>query len=151
MINGAHAIIYSTDADADRAFLKDLLATPSADAGGGWLILGLPPAEIAVHPAEAGGRQELYLMCADVNALVASLAARGVPCAPVSDQRWELLTEVTLPSGAKLGVYEPRHARPAAAEAPRAARTVRKEKAAKRKPPAAKKKAGKKKAGKKRR
>ena len=74
-----------------------------------------------------------------------------IACAPVSDQRWGLLTEVTLPSGAKLGVYEPRHARPAAAEAPRAARTVRKEKAAKRKPPAAKKKAGKKKAGKKRR
>jgi catechol 2,3-dioxygenase-like lactoylglutathione lyase family enzyme len=125
MINGAHVIIYSQDADADRAFLQEVLGLTGVDAGGGWLIFGLPPAEVAVHPADEGGRQELYLMCEDVAGLVATLSARDVPCAPITDQRWGLLTEVTLPSGAKLGVYEPRHARPAppraAGAAPRAA------------------------------
>jgi hypothetical protein len=142
MINGAHAIIYSRDAEADRAFLREVLKFPSVDAGGGWLIFALPPAEIAVHPAgDDGGRQELYLMCEDIGALVAELGARDVSCAPVTDQRWGLLTEVTLPSGARLGVYEPRHARPAPPAARRSAPSTPKPKAARRRP-AARPKAG---------
>jgi hypothetical protein len=137
MIDGAHAIIYSKDADADRSFLRDVLKFSGVDVGGGWTIFGLPPAEIAVHPAEESGAQEVYLMCDDVNALVAELAARGVACSPVSDQRWGLLTHVTLPGGGTLGVYEPRHARPAAAASPE--RKAAKPRAAKRK--AAKRKA----------
>jgi len=111
MITGAHSILYSTNPDADRAFLREVLGLPHVDVGGGWLIFGLPPAEVAVHPAD-GNRHELYLLCDDVAAFVAEMAARNVACAPVTDQRWGLLTEVTLPGGGKLGVYEPRHARP---------------------------------------
>src|SRR5579863_7190137 len=111
MLTGAHAIIYSKDPEADRAFLREVLGLPHVDVGGGWLIFGLPPAELAVHPAEQSGRHELYLMCDDVAAFVAQMQARQVPCGPVSDQRWGLLTEVALPGGGTLGVYEPRHAR----------------------------------------
>lgn len=121
MINGAHAIIYSKDADADRAFLREVISLPSVEVGGGWLIFGLPPAEVAVHPTEGEGRHELYFMCPDVDAFVEAMAARGVTCSPVSDQGWGRLTSVTLPGGSELGVYEPRHERPpiAAAPAPR--------------------------------
>ena len=112
MLTGAHAIIYSSDAEADRAFLRDVLKLGSVDAGGGWLIFALPPAEIAVHPGAENGRHELYLMCADVAAFVGEMKQHGVSCSSVSDQRWGLLTEVTLPGGGKLGVYQPRHARP---------------------------------------
>jgi hypothetical protein len=125
MITGAHAIVYSKDPEADRTFLRDVLGLPHVDVGGGWLIFGLPPAEVAVHPAEESGRQELYLMCDDVAALVAELAARNVACGPVSDQRWGLLTEVALPGGGKLGVYQPRHVRPPQHAAPSVARKAR--------------------------
>jgi hypothetical protein len=111
MITGAHSIIYSRDTDADRAFLRDVLQLSSVDAGGGWLIFGLPPAELAVHPAEHA-RHELYLMCDDVATFVREMAERNIACAPVTDQRWGLLTEVSLPGGGKLGVYQRRHARP---------------------------------------
>ena len=111
MITGAHSIIYSRDTDADRAFLRDVLHLPHVDVGGGWLIFELPPAELAVHPAEHA-RHGLYLMCDDVAAFVRAMAARNIACAPVTDQRWGLLTEVTLPGGGKLGVYQPLHARP---------------------------------------
>jgi hypothetical protein len=113
MINGAHVILYSTNADADRAFLKDTLKLAHVDVGHGWLIFALPPAEIAVHPG-ATESHELFLMCDDVNALVRDMTAKGIACSPVTDQRWGLLTELTLPGGGKLGVYEPRHARPKA-------------------------------------
>jgi catechol 2,3-dioxygenase-like lactoylglutathione lyase family enzyme len=112
MLTGAHSIIYSTDADADRAFLRDVLGLKGVDAGGGWTIFGLPPAEVAVHPGEKDDGHELYLMCDDVAAFVAEMKAKGVACGPVQDLRWGRLTEVTLPGGGKLGVYEPRHARP---------------------------------------
>lgn len=112
MITGAHSIIYSTNAEADRAFLRDVLGLRGVDVGGGWLIFGLPPSEVAVHPGERDAGHELYLLCDDVAAFVADMQARGVPCTPVADRRWGLLTEVTLPGGGKLGVYEPRHARP---------------------------------------
>lgn len=112
MINGAHAILYSTDAEADRAFLKDVLGLPHVDVGEGWLIFALPPAEVAVHPAEESDRHELYLMCEDVEAFVAAMGERRLECDPVQDLGWGRLTRVRLPGGGKLGVYEPRHARP---------------------------------------
>jgi catechol 2,3-dioxygenase-like lactoylglutathione lyase family enzyme len=117
MITGAHAILYSTDPEADRAFLRDVLGLTGVDAGGGWLIFGLPPAEVAVHPAETSGQQELYLICDDVEAFVADVRGRGIACGPIEEQRWGRITRVTLPGGGGLGVYEARHARPAAAEA----------------------------------
>ena len=110
MIIGAHAILYSTDAQRDRAFLRDLLGTTAVDAGGGWLILALPPAEIAVHPGDGPARYELYLMCDDIDATVAELHARGVVVeGAVSDERWGRLATIRLPGGGALGVYEPRH------------------------------------------
>ena len=109
MINGAHAILYSHDADATRATLARILGTRSVDADG-WPILALPPAEIAVHPAEEGGRAELYLLCDDVAATVAALRAEGIEVArPITDQGWGLLTAITLPGGVELGLYQPRH------------------------------------------
>ena len=116
MITGAHSIIYSKDAEADRAFLRDVLKFPFVDVGHGWLIFGLPPAEVAVHPSEANDRHEFYLMCDDVEAVVAELSARGTECTPVQNLGWGLLTQITLPGGGKLGVYQPRHARPEAAK-----------------------------------
>ncbi len=108
MIFGAHLVLYSTDAEADRAFIADVLGFDSVDAGGGWLIFGLPPAEAAVHPAEAPAA-ELYLMCDDLEAEVRALAQRGVVCAAVEDARWGTITKIALPSGAKVGLYQPRH------------------------------------------
>ena len=108
MITGAHVIVYSRDADADRAFFRDVLEYPHVDVGGGWLIFKLPPGEVAVHPSE-GASHELYLMCDDVNTTVEQLAAKGVSCGPVSDQGWGLLTSIRLPGGGELGLYEPRH------------------------------------------
>src|SRR5215472_10333015 len=115
MIIGAHSIIYSRDPDADRAFLRDVLRLEHVDVGGGWLIFGLPPAEVAIHPTEAAednNLHELYLMCDDVEAFVAEMSRQRIICGPVQDLRWGRLTQLTLPGGVKLGVYEPRHARP---------------------------------------
>ena len=110
MITGAHAILYSTDAAADRAFLRDLLGTTTEDAGGGWIILALPPAEIAVHPTDGPVRHELYLMCDDIDATVAELGNRGVGVeGGISDEGWGRIATVRLPGGGALGVYEPRH------------------------------------------
>jgi hypothetical protein len=112
MIHGAHVILYSKNPEADRAFFKDVLKYPYADAGHGWLIFALPPTEIALHPADGGERHELYLMCDDVQAFMREMAAKNMACAPVQEQRWGLLTSLSLPGGGKLGVYEPRHASP---------------------------------------
>jgi len=110
MIIGAHAILYSTDADRTRGFLHDVLGLPSVDAGGGWLIFGLPPAEVAVHPTEGDSRQELYLMCDDIETTVADLRSKGAEVSrPVTDQGWGLLTSLRLPGGVDLGLYQPRH------------------------------------------
>ena len=109
MINGAHVILYSGDAEADRAFIRDTLGFPGIDAGGGWIVAKLPPAEVAVHPTDDAPKHEVYLMCDDIEKLRADLGARGVECGIVSDEGWGLLTSVTLPSGADLGIYEPRH------------------------------------------
>jgi hypothetical protein len=112
MITGAHAILHSRDAEADRAFLRDVLGFTSVDAGQGWLIFGLPPSELAVHPGEKSLHQ-LYLLTDDVMKLTKDLAGRGVTCGPVLDRGWGLLTELPLPGGGVLGVYQPRHPRPA--------------------------------------
>ncbi len=110
MIRGSHVILYSADAEADRAFLRDVLGLASVDSGGGWLIFQLPPAEVAVHPADTSGATELYLVCDDVEATVADLTGRGVAIeGPVSDQGWGRLVTITLPGGGRLGIYEPRH------------------------------------------
>ena len=114
MLIGAHSILYSTNAEADRTFLKDVIGLTSVDVGRGWLIFGLPPAEVAVHPGESNGEYGFYLMYDDVAAFVADMKKRGVECGQIEDQGWGLLTHVVLPGGGKLGVYQPRHARPAA-------------------------------------
>ena len=112
MIVGAHSIVYSKNPAADRAFFRDALGLPSVDVGEGWLIFGLPPAEVAVHPSSENDVHELYLMCDDVTGFVGGMKKRGIDCGPVMDRGWGLLTEVKLPGGGKLGVYQPRHARP---------------------------------------
>jgi len=109
MIYGSHVVVFSSDADADRAFLQDVFGFEYVDAGGGWLIFGLPPAELAVHPADAPGA-ELYFMCDDLAAEVQRLEARGVRCTPVEEARWGSITKVELPGGGEVGVYEPKHA-----------------------------------------
>lgn len=114
MITGAHSIIYSTDAEADRKFLRDVLKLTHVDVGHGWLIFGLPPAEVAVHPSEKNDMHEFYLMCDDVAAFVTEMTKHQVPCDPVHDEGYGLFTQLTLPGGGKLGVYQPRHARPKA-------------------------------------
>ena len=112
MITGAHTIIYSKDSEADREFLRDLFDFPTVDVGGGWLIFGLPPAEVAVHPSDNNDVHEFYLICDDVEAFVATMAERDVVCETIQDQGWGLLTHVSLPGGGRLGVYQPRHERP---------------------------------------
>ena len=112
MIIGSHSIIYSKNPDADRAFLRDVLRLTNVDVGGGWLIFGLPPAEVAVHPSDKNDVHEFYLMCDDVEAFIAEMKKSGIACGPAQNLGWGLLTSVTLPGGGKLGVYQPRHARP---------------------------------------
>ena len=112
MIIGAHAIIYSKDAEADREFLRDVLKFPSTDAGQGWLIFGLPPSELAVHPSADDDHHELFLMCDDITGFTRSLREKEVECSPVREERWGSLTRVSLPGGGKLGVYQPKHPRP---------------------------------------
>lgn len=116
MIQGVHALIYTSQAEAVRTFLRDVLGFPSVDAGQGWLIFALPPAELGVHPveghaaAEAEGGCELHLMCDDVHATMAELAAKGVEFTrPVTDAGYGLVTAIRLPGGGELGLYEPRH------------------------------------------
>ena len=135
MIVGAHSIIYSKQPAADRAFFRDALGLPSVDVGEGWLIFGLPPAEVAVHPSSENDVHELYLMCDDVTGFfMAPMKKRDITCGPVLDRGWGLLTEVRLPGGGKLGVYQPRHARPGAMSAskPPRRKAARAKKAAKR-------------------
>jgi hypothetical protein len=110
MIGGVHTIFYSKQADVVRAFFREVLEFPSVDAGRGWLIFAVPPAELAVHPSEERGHHELYLMCADVQAEVARLQAKGVEFPePIKDQGWGLLTKLKLPDGETLGLYQPKH------------------------------------------
>ncbi len=112
MITGAYSIIYSTDPEADRSFMRDVLQCPPVDAGGGWLIFSLPTAEVAVHPADNNGIHELYLMCDDIFALREELSGQNVLCSRVEEFPWGQMIRVTLPGGGSLGIYQPRHARP---------------------------------------
>ena len=112
MLIGSHSIIYSKNAEADRAFLRDVLKLTHVDVGQGWLIFGLPPSEVAVHPGEKNNVHEFYLMCDDVEAFIAEMKKNKIACGPVHNQGWGMLTQVTLPGGGKLGVYQPRHGRP---------------------------------------
>ena len=136
MIIGAHSIIYSKQPVADRSFLRDVLGFPNVDAGDGWLIFGLPPSELAVHPAEENDVHEFYLLCDDVKTFIADMKKRKVTCEPVQSLGWGLLTQLRLPGGGRLGVYEPRHARPRPMGSRRPARTAARAKksAAKRRP-----------------
>lgn len=110
MLTGAHAILYTADADADRAFFRDLLKFPSVDAGGGWLVFALPPTELACHPTDGPPSHELYLMCDDVHATVETLKAGGVEFTEeISDQGWGLMTTLRTPGGSEIGLYEPKH------------------------------------------
>jgi hypothetical protein len=117
LITGAHSIIYSKRAEADRAFLRDVLGLPNVDVGEGWLIFGLPPAEVAVHPSSKNDLHEFYLMCDDVEAFIAAMKKHKLACSKAQDLGWGILTQLTLPGGGKLGVYQPRHARPKSAKA----------------------------------
>jgi hypothetical protein len=116
MIYGAHVILYSRDEDADRAFLRDVLGLSSVDAGHGWLIFALPPAEAAIHPADASGC-DLYLMCEDLVAEMETLKAKGVSFSDVEQARWGKVTRFRLPGGGEVGLYQPSHASPLSAPA----------------------------------
>ena len=109
MIFGAHVVLASKDANADREFLKTVLQFSFVDAGRGWLIFELPPAEAAVHPAEENGHPELYLMCNDLNAEVTVLAQKGVRCTEIRQARWGTITKIKLPGGGEVGLYQPKH------------------------------------------
>jgi catechol 2,3-dioxygenase-like lactoylglutathione lyase family enzyme len=109
MITGAHVIVYSKDAESDRAFFRDVLNLSAVDAGHGWLIFALPPAEAAFHPAEKNDVHELYFMCDDLKAEMDLLKGKRVECGPVTEQRWGSLTTISLPGGGKVGLYQPKH------------------------------------------
>jgi predicted enzyme related to lactoylglutathione lyase len=113
VINGMHAIVFSPEAEKVRTFFADVLGLSSVDAGGGWLIFALPPAELAVHPADGETRHELYLMCDDIRATLADLRIRGAEVAQdVSDQGWGLVAAIRLPDGSEFPIYQPRHPSP---------------------------------------
>ena len=109
MISGAHVILYSKNPDADRAFFRDVLGFPSVDAGHGWLIFALPPAEAAFHPSDDNGVHELYFLCDDLKAEIASLAKKHVKCSEVHEERWGSITKMQLPGGSGLRLYQPKH------------------------------------------
>ena len=109
MISGAHAIIYSTNAKADRRFFRDVLNLPHVDAGEGWLIFALPPSEVAVHPAKENGSHELYMMCDDIKATVKKLQLKKVKCSAPVEQGWGTIVMIKLPGGGELGLYQPSH------------------------------------------
>ena len=110
MINGVHALLFNRDPDGARAFFRDVLGWPSVDAGGGWLIFALPPAELGVHPTEGPPQHELYLMCDDIEATVEELKGKGVVFTkPIADERFGLATSISIPGGGELALYQPKH------------------------------------------
>jgi hypothetical protein len=134
MIIGAHIMVFSMNEAADQKFLTDVLKLKSVDAGGGFLIFGVPPAEVALHTADKNGDHELFFMCDDIEDFVAMMDEKGIAYTPPANRGWGTLTQLTLPGGGKLGVYEPHHKRPKHPAAPAPAK-----KAAKAKKPSAKK------------
>ena len=109
MIFGAHVIVFTHDAEADRAFFRDVLEMDSVDSGGGWLIFALPPSEIAFHPTDEGATNELYLLCDDLGAEMERLTSKGVDFSQVDEERWGTVTRFTLPGGTTIGLYQPKH------------------------------------------
>jgi catechol 2,3-dioxygenase-like lactoylglutathione lyase family enzyme len=109
MISGTHVVLYSKNAEADRAFFRDILGFKSVDAGHGWLIFALPPGEAAFHPSDESAAHELYFMCDDLKAEMAALAKKGVQCSSVQEQRWGSITKMPLPGGGQIGIYQPKH------------------------------------------
>jgi hypothetical protein len=109
MICGSHIVIYSKNAEADRAFFHETLGFASVDAGHGWLIFALPPAEAAFHPASENGAHELYFMCDDLRKEIEALAEKGVACSEVAEERWGSITKIPLPGGGHVGLYQPKH------------------------------------------
>ena len=110
MIFGTHVVVHSKNAEADRAFLSNVMGFKSVDAGHGWLIFALPPAEMAVHPAQENGTHELYFLCDDLNSEIASLAKKNVDCSTVQEARWGSITKMRLHGGGEIGLYQPKHA-----------------------------------------
>jgi catechol 2,3-dioxygenase-like lactoylglutathione lyase family enzyme len=109
MITGAHMVLYSKDATADRAFFRDILGFAHVDAGDGWLIFAMPPAEMAIHPADENDRQELFFMCKDLKSEMTALATKRIECSEVQEARWGLITKIRLPGGGRIGLYQPNH------------------------------------------
>jgi hypothetical protein len=109
MISGAHVIVYSKNAEADRAFFRDVLRFPSVDAGDGWLIFALPPAEVAIHPSETNGAHEMYFTCENVKKEISALAKKGVRCSRLKEASWGSVTTIRLPGGGQIGLYQPKH------------------------------------------
>jgi hypothetical protein len=136
MITGAHSIIFSRKPEADRAFFRDVLKLPAVDVGDGWLIFGLPPAEVAMHPSDRNNVHEFYLMCDDVGALMSSMRKRRIKCSAKEERGWGILTRVTLPGGGTLGIYQPRHAHPKAVKVRKSAAASRRKLERKRRPQA---------------
>lgn len=112
MITGVHTIIYSKNAEADKAFFRDFLKLTNVDVGDGWLIFKLPPSELAIHPSPSHDHHEIYLMCDDINAFLRETSKQNIACSEIQDQGWGLLVQLTLPGGGNLGVYQPMHQRP---------------------------------------
>jgi catechol 2,3-dioxygenase-like lactoylglutathione lyase family enzyme len=109
LISGAHVIVYTKDAEADRAFFRDVLRFRSVDAGHGWLIFALPPGEAAFHPSGKNGPHELYLLCDNLKLEMAALTKKGVMCSAVHEERWGSITKIRLPGGGEIGLYQPKH------------------------------------------
>jgi len=112
MITGAHTLIFSKDAEADRIFFRDVLRLSHVDVGDGWLIFGLPPSEVAIHPTDECDRQAFYLICDDIEGFILEMEGHAIHCTPIQDQSWGRLTHLTLPGGGTLGVYQASHAHP---------------------------------------
>lgn len=112
MISGAHVIVYSQNAEADRAFFRDVLGFSSVDAGHGWLIFALPASEAAIHPSDKNGSHELYFMCDNLKVEMASLAKKGVKCSEIQEARWGSVTKMQLPGGGEVGLYQAKHSKP---------------------------------------
>jgi catechol 2,3-dioxygenase-like lactoylglutathione lyase family enzyme len=109
MITGSHVVIFTKDAEADRAFFRDVLQMPAVDAGGGWLVFALPPSEVAFHPAGDNDRHELYLLCDDLQATMAELEGHGTTCDEPVEESWGIVSRFQLPGGGRVGLYEPKH------------------------------------------
>jgi len=112
MITGAHSIIYSSKPEKDRDFFLHVLKLTHVDVGHGWLIFGLPPSEVAIHPGPKNNLHEFYLMCDDIKKFIGEMAKHNIACSEIKDHGWGLLSQLTLPGGGKLSIYQPRHARP---------------------------------------